>query len=353
MPWRVGYIDGVMADKRKKPWVVPLAGRRESQAAAHASQHAKREAELLDAYSRAVISVVEAVGPAVVGIRITVRPRPTAEEREGAGSGFIIAPDGYIVTNNHVVAGANQLTAVLTDGRELEARVVGTDPATDLAVVRVQDSGLPTATIGDSETLRVGQLAIAIGNPLGFQSTVSTGVISALGRNLRSPSGQLIENIIQTDVALNPGNSGGPLVDSHARVIGINTAMIHMAQGLSFAIPANTATWVVGELINNGTVKRVILGVAVQPRPVSRRVARRYDLTPASAVEVMSLLDDGPARQAGLKPGDIIVKFNDDAVTSADDLHRHLTRWPAGDTITLTILRNGRERLVKVTPAER
>jgi S1-C subfamily serine protease len=200
------------------------------------------DTELLDAYSRAVVSVVETVGPAVVSIHVTSRRPKDPVVREGAGSGFIIAPDGYVVTNNHVIEGADDLRISLIDGRELAARVVGTDPATDLAVVRVQDANLPIVSIGDSESLRVGQLAIAIGNPLGFQSTVSTGVISALGRNLRSQSGKLIENVIQTDVPLNPGNSGGPLVDSGARVVGINTAMIRMAQGLSFAIPSNTAT---------------------------------------------------------------------------------------------------------------
>lgn len=311
------------------------------------------DAEMLDAYSRAVVGVVDTVGPAVVSIRMTTRSRGDAMEREGAGSGFIIAPDGYVVTNNHVVENSSELVLSLTDGRELPAQIVGTDSATDLAVVRIQDGDLPTAMIGDSENLRVGQLVIAIGNPLGFQSTVTTGVVSALGRNLRSPSGQLIENVIQTDVALNPGNSGGPLVDSRGHVVGINTAMIRMARGLSFAIPSNTATWVVGDIITNGKVRRVILGVAVQPRPVGRRTARRYDLTPARTVEVVSLLDEGPARQAGIRPGDLIVAFNDEAVTSADDLHRLLTRWPAATAVTLTILRNGRERRIDVVPAVR
>jgi S1-C subfamily serine protease len=316
------------------------------------SESLESDIELLDAYSRAVVNVVDAVGPAVVSIRMTTRFGGDTMEREGAGSGFIIAPDGYVVTNHHVIVEANDLMVTLTDGRELPAQVVGRDPSTDLAVLRVQDGDLPTATIGDSTKLRVGQLVIAIGNPLGFQSTVTTGVVSALGRNLRSPSGQLIENVIQTDVALNPGNSGGPLVDSRGRVVGINTAMIRMASGLSFAIPSNTATWVVGEIINNGKVRRVIIGIAVQARPVGRRTARRYDLKPARAVEVVSLLDVGPAKEAGIRQGDIIVAFNDEPITSADDLHRLLTRWPVDTDVTLTILRNGREDRINVVPAE-
>jgi S1-C subfamily serine protease len=208
------------------------------------------------------------------------------------------------------------------------------------------------AVIGDSEKLRVGQLAIAIGNPLGFQSTVSTGVISALGRNLRSQSGRLIENVIQTDVPLNPGNSGGPLVDSHGRVVGINTAMIRMAQGLSFAVPSVTATWVVGELIQNGKVRRVIIGVAGQTRPVTRRVQRRYDLPVATAVEVMQLFEGGASEMAGLRERDIIVAFNEEPVSSVDDLHRLLTRWPVDTGVKLTVLRSGRERRIDLVPVE-
>lgn len=312
----------------------------------------ERDTELLDAYSRAVVSVVDAVGPAVVSIHITAEPQRDAAPREGAGSGFVIAPDGYVVTNHHVVDGAGELRISLTDGRELSARVVGTDPATDLAVVRVQGGDLPTAAIGDSDALRVGQLAIAIGNPLGFQSTVSTGVVSALGRNLRTQSGRLIENVIQTDVPLNPGNSGGPLVDSHGLVVGINTAMIRMAQGLSFAIPSNTARWVVGELINKGKVSRVVLGIAGQTRPVNRRIQRKYSLDVPSVVEVMAVMEGGPCENAGVKPGDLIVAFGDDAVHGVDDLHRLLTRWPSDAGVTLTLLRNGRERRVDVVPVE-
>jgi S1-C subfamily serine protease len=311
-----------------------------------------RDRELLDAYSRAVVGVVDKVGPSVVSIQVRVRESRDGSDREGAGSGFVIAPDGYVITNHHVVEQAGELRVTLTDGREFSARTVGSDPATDLAVVRVQANGLPTAEIGDSDALRVGQLVIAIGNPLGFQSTVSTGVISALGRNLRSQSGRLIENIIQTDVALNPGNSGGPLVDSRSRVVGINTAMIRMAQGLSFAIPANTAKWVAGEIITTGRVRRVVMGVAAQVRPVGRRLQRRYDLQRPSVVEVVSVVEDSPSRRAGLREGDLIVRFNGTGVTGVDDLHHLLTRWPADTPVALTVLRNGRERGIVVVPAE-
>jgi S1-C subfamily serine protease len=311
-----------------------------------------RDTELLDAYSRAVVSVVDKVGPAVVSVHVTAQRPLGAAPREGAGSGFIITPDGFVATNHHVVENASGLIVVLTDGRELSARVVGTDAATDLAVIRVQGGDFPIATIGDSDALRVGQLAIAIGNPLGFQSTVSTGVISALGRNLRSQNGRLIENVIQTDVPLNPGNSGGPLVDSRGRVVGINTAMIRMAQGLSFAVPSNTAMWVLGELIQEGRVRRVVIGVAGQTRPVGRRIERRYGLPGGTAVEVVSVMEGGPAEAAGIRPRDLIVAFNEDAVGSVDDLHRLLTRWPSGAAVTLTIVRNGRERRVELIPVE-
>src|SRR5437867_10712703 len=222
------------------------------------------DAEALDAYSSAVISVVEVVGPAVVSISVGRTPRGGTG---GAGSGVIVTPDGYVLTNSHVVHGGRDLEATLMDGRTLGAVLVGDDPATDLALIRLHDTGVPSATLGRSESMRAGQLVVAIGNPFGFQSTVSAGVISALGRSLRSGTGQLIENIIQTDVALNPGNSGGPLVDTRTRVIGINTAIIRMAQGISFAIPIDTAKWVVGELLARGRVRRAYLGIVGQARP--------------------------------------------------------------------------------------
>ena len=245
---------------------------------------------LLDAYSRVVVSVVERVGPAVVSISAGPRPGGGRSATAGAGSGVIVAPDGYVVTNSHVIHGARRLEATLTDGRMLGAVLVGDDPSTDLALIRVHDTGLPTATLGQSATLRVGQLVVAIGNPYGFQSTVSTGVVSALGRSFRSTTGRLIDTVIQTDVALNPGNSGGPLVDSEGRVVGINTAVIAMAQGLSFAIPIDTAKWVIAELLVGGRVRRAWLGIGAQTRPstaVSRgagtfRARKRSRFSPSS-----------------------------------------------------------------------
>src|SRR3989337_2143001 len=290
----------------------------------HGLARSDRDEDLLDAYSRAVVGVAEKVGPAVVGIGVRKRAQGPRVRQEGAGSGVIIAPDGFILTNNHVVEGAQDVEVSLTDGRMFPAQIVGGDPATDLAVVRAGATGLPTAELGDSSSLRVGQLVIAIGNPLGFQSTVSTGVISALGRALRSQSGRLIENVIQTDVPLNPGNSGGPLVDSRGRVIGINTAMIAMAQGLSFAVPINTAKWVVSELVMRGKVRRAHLGLAGQTRPIGRRTQRFFELPTPTAVEVVSIEPNGPAHRAGLRERDLIVAVNGASIATVDDIHRLL-----------------------------
>ena len=307
--------------------------------------------ELLDAYSRAVINVVEKVGPTVVNIAIQKRDR-RGQMGDGAGSGVIIAPDGFVLTNNHVVEGAQTIEVSLTDGNTYPAQIVGTDPATDLAVIRVLANGLPAATLGDSDRLRPGQLVIAIGNPLGFQSTVSTGVISALGRSLRSPSGRLIENVIQADVALNPGNSGGPLVDSRGHVIGINSAMIYMAQGISFAIPINTAKWVAGELFTRGKVRRAYLGLAGQVRPISRRAQRYFELTQETVVEVVSVEANGPARRAGLREGDQIVALDGQPVATVDDVHRLLVGKEAGAQVKLSILREQNRRELVVTVGE-
>ncbi len=306
------------------------------------------EVELLDAYSRAVIQVVEAVGPAVVGISVGRQEQGQA----GAGSGVVITPDGYILTNDHVVQGSGQVGVRLGDDASLPANLIGTDPATDLAVIRVTASSLPHATLGDSAALKVGQLVIASGTPFGFQSTVSTGVVSALGRSLRSQAGRLIENIIQHTAPLNPGNSGGPLVDSRARVVGINTAIIAMAQGIGFAIPSATARWVVSQVLQHGRVRRGFLGLAGRPVPLERRRVRFHRLTGDFAVEVISLEPQGPATRGGLKTGDLIVAINGSSVASVDDMHRFLAEWPLGRGVTLTVLR-GAERLeLDVVPVE-
>jgi len=316
------------------------------------TSHTESDENLLDAYSRAVIRVVEQVGPAVVSIAVKRQMRAPVPDAEGAGSGVIIAPDGFVLTNNHVVEHATEIEVGLTDGSKLPARVVGTDPATDLAVVRAEASGLPSAQLGDSASLRVGQLVIAIGNPLGFSNTVSTGVISALGRALRGQSGRLIENIIQTSVPLNPGNSGGPLVDSRGHVIGINTAMIAVAQGIGFAIPVNTAKYVVGEIVTRGKVQRAYLGLAGQVVPIGRRVQRYFELPNATAVEVVSVEANEPAYHAGLREHDRIVALNGQSVANVDDIHRLLANHPAGSPLTLTILR-GLERMeLRVVPGE-
>jgi S1-C subfamily serine protease len=300
-----------------------------------------RDADLLDAYSSAVISVVERVEPAVVAINVR-KNGSTGRQGEGAGSGVVIAPDGFILTNNHVVEDVSSVSVTLTDGRTMKAGVMGSDPATDLSVIRVSTNGLSIVELGNSDTLRVGQLAIAIGNPLGFQSTVSAGVVSALGRSLRSRSGRLIENVIQTDVALNPGNSGGPLVNSRGEVIGINSAMIYMAQGISFAIPINTAKWVVGELVKYGRVRRAYLGISVMGRPVTGLQRDRLDLNSSMVVQVISVEKDGPAARAGIREGDIILSLGEQKVSTIDEVHQILGRRPPGTPVRLGLLRRGR-----------
>ena len=307
---------------------------------------------LLDAYSRVVISVVERVGPAVVSISAGPRPGGSRSATAGAGSGVIVAPDGYVVTNSHVVHGAGRLEATLTDGRTLGAVLVGDDPSTDLALIRVNDTGLPIAALGQSAALRVGQLVVAIGNPYGFQSTVSTGVVSALGRSFRSTTGRLIDAVIQTDVALNPGNSGGPLVDSQGRVVGINTAVIAMAQGLSFAIPIDTAQWVIAELLARGHVRRAWLGIGAQTRPLDRRLAHSFGLMIAQAAEVLSVEPESPAARAGLREGDAVVAIGGRPVATVDDLQRALAGASIGAATTVAVIRD-RERIeLVVTPVE-
>jgi S1-C subfamily serine protease len=308
------------------------------------------DSDLLDAYSRAVTAVVDAVGPAVVSIHTGERRKDSEFEPRGTGSGFVITPDGYILTNSHVAAGARDIRVNFTDGSKREAVLIGHDPSTDLAVIRVNAPGLPYATLIDSSGLRVGQLVIAMGNPLGFQSTVSTGVVSSLGRALRSQDGRLIENIIQHTAPLNPGNSGGPLLDSRGRVIGINTAIIAQAQGIGFSIPASTARSVVPQLLAKGRVERGFLGVIGYRRPLDRRLVRFHQLGKDYGVEIVSLDPSGPARSAGLLTGDIIVSIHGREVSSPDDLFRFLSEWPVGRPAVVTVLRRKSKIDVEVVP---
>jgi S1-C subfamily serine protease len=320
--------------------------------AAQASAPDPQDAEFLDAYSRAVINVVGAVGPSVVSISLGKDSSAEEFEPVGAGSGFVIAPDGYIVTNCHVVRDAPKIEAAFIDGSRRKAGLVGLDPSTDLALISVNASGLPFASLGDSGALRVGQLVIAMGNPFGFQSTVSTGVVSALGRSLRSQEGRLIENVIQHTAPLNPGNSGGPLLDSRGRVVGINTAIIAMAQGIGFSIPADTARWVVSQLIGRGRVRRSYLGIVGLRRALDRRFVRFYRLVKDHAVEIVSLDPTGPARRAGLRTGDIIVSLNGESVSSVDEIFRILADWPVETLLAVSVLRGKDLKEFKATPVE-
>ncbi len=270
----------------------------------------------------------------------------------GAGSGVLFTPDGYILTNSHVVHNATRLTVTLDNHDNYDAQLIGEDPATDLAIVRINAARLPFAALGDSSLLKVGQLAIAIGNPLGFQSTVSTGVISAVGRHLRSPDGRLIENIIQHTAPLNPGNSGGPLVDSRGKVIGINVAIIFAAQGLSFSIPVNTVQWVVSQILTRGKVVRGYLGIAGAQSKLDRRFTRYYNLPNESAVCIEVVEPRSPADRARLREFDSIIGINEQTVASVDDLHRFLAQWPIGKAVTLTIIRGFEKIRIDVVPME-
>src|SRR5438105_4401156 len=306
--------------------------------------------ELLDAYSEAVIAVVGRVGPAVASVSVAARREggPPA----GAGSGVLFTPDGYLLTNAHVVRGAKRVGVSLTDGSTLEASVVGADEPTDLAVIAVDGSRLPYADLGSSAKLRVGQLVVAIGNPLGFSSTVSAGVVSALGRPMRAQDGRLIDPILQTDVALNPGNSGGPLVDTHARVVGINTMIILGAQGLSVAVPIDTARCVIGQLMTVGRVRRGFLGLAGQVRPLPKRVARKLELAAVTGVEVMQVEPGKPAAKAGLRDGDILVFLDAKSVKNVDEVHRLLDATSIGRALAAKVVRSGELVELTVTPAE-
>lgn len=314
------------------------------------------EEKIWDAYSQAVMGAVEQVGPSVVYIEVqqdaSGRSRFRGDGR-GSGSGFVFTPDGFILTNSHVVHGAKQMEVVLSDGARHEAVLVGDDPDTDLAVIRINGSSLTPARLGDSKSIRVGQLAIAIGNPYGFQCTVTAGVISALGRSLRGRSGRLIDNVLQTDAALNPGNSGGPLVASNGDVIGVNTAMILSAQGICFAIAVNTAKLVAGQLIKDGRITRGFIGLAGQNIPLPRKVVRFHRLPVDTGVQVISVEPEGPASVAGLRDGDIVVGFGDNPVGSIDDLHRVLTEASIGVRNTLTVLRGTEKLHISVTPLAR
>jgi S1-C subfamily serine protease len=308
--------------------------------------------QLLDAYSRAVIDVVDRVGPAVV--RLAVHGGDNGRSRGGVGSGVIVAPDGLILTNSHVAGTASRIEVTTADGQDLHARLVGDDPDTDLALIRVDEAvTLPAASLGDSKRLKRGQLVIAIGNPLGFESTVTTGVVSALGRSLRSRNGRLIDDVIQTDAALNPGNSGGPLVSSHGEVVGINTAVILGAQGICFAVAANTASFVLGELVRHGRVRRAFIGIAAQATAIPALRRRAAGLTQDRAVMIATVEADSAAAQAGLKPGDIIVALDGVTIAGADDLVRALTGDTIGRSVAFDVLR-GTERLtLNVVPEER
>jgi S1-C subfamily serine protease len=326
------------------------------------AQGSAGDESLLDAYSRAVIGVVEKVGPAVVSVT-GARVRGEDEPRGGSGSGVLVSPDGYVVTNSHVVGGRKKLTGITAEGDRLDAEVVGDDPATDLALLKLAAGELPFARLAggikaakqhsskaaNSEAeeritaaVRVGQLVVAVGNPFGLQSTVSTGVVSALGRSLRGRDGRLIEEVVQHTAPLNPGNSGGPLVDARGAVVGINTAVIAWSQGVGFAVPVTTARWVVSELVEHGRVRRAYLGIGVANVPLASAMARGLDLLNESGVEVTMVQGGSPADRAGLREGDVIVGAEGRIVESADDLHRLLARVGARARVSLTVVRNGR-----------
>ena len=308
------------------------------------------DTEILDAYSRAVTSVADTVGPAVVRVEV----RDGKDRRGGVGSGVVIAPDGLVLTNCHVVEGAKQVLLQDAEGRVMEARRLGEDPDTDLALLRADSArDLPAAALGDSKALKRGQLVVAIGNPLGFESTVTAGVISALGRSLRSRNGRLIEDVIQTDAALNPGNSGGPLVSSRGEVIGINTAVIMGAQGICFAVASNTAQFVLTELIRHGRVRRGYIGVSAQTAAVPRRHARAAQIENKSGAMITALEPNGPASLAGLMSLDTIVRADGEPVTGVDDLIRLLNRERIGRSVTIDVLRRGQMRSFGVKPFER
>jgi S1-C subfamily serine protease len=318
------------------------------QPAVVAEPDADVEKDALDAYSRAVIGVVDRAGPAVVSIEVANKRGPS-----GAGSGFVVTPDGYVMTNSHVVSGVREIRVRTPSGETLKGQVAGDDPATDLALVRVDSAALGASPvylpIDAAITPRVGQLAVAIGNPLGFESTVSTGVVSALGRSLRGRGNRLIDGVIQHTAPLNPGNSGGPLLDANGRVLGVNTAIIARSQGLGFAIAVETAAWVLGQLLQHGRVRRAWLGVGAARRPLDRRLAYHHGLG-AAAVEVQSVESGSPAQRAGLADGDLIISFDATKIETVDSLHRALRSFEAGKIAKLGVIRRGVRIDLDITP---
>lgn len=313
------------------------------------------DSALLDAYSQAVVSAAEKVSPSVAKIEVTQAARAgngESRERRGGGSGFVFTPDGLVLTNSHVVHDASRIEVSLPDGRHFPAHLIGDDPATDLAVIRVDAPNLTAVPLGDSQKLRVGQLAIAIGNPYGFQYTVTAGVVSALGRSLRSYAGRLIEDVIQTDASLNPGNSGGPLVSSDGHVIGVNTATIMGAQGLCFAIGINTAKFVASRLLTQGRIRRAYIGVEAQTAPLHRRIVRFYDLPKETGVVVTGVEAASPAQRAGLREGDVIIAFNAQPTSGVDDLHRLLTDTQVNAAASVTIIRRTERLELTIVPIE-
>jgi|SRR5438128_7745573 len=309
---------------------------------------------LLDAYSLAVVRAAELVSPSVVKIEVRKRTNPYRypPEAGGSGSGFVISPDGFVLTNSHVVHRAEKIEVVLGDGRRPDAHLVGEDPDTDLAVVRIYAPNLVAARLGESKSVRVGQLAVAIGNPYGFECTVTAGVVSALGRSFRSNSGRLMDNIIQTDAALNPGNSGGPLVNSRGEVIGVNTAVILPAQGICFAIAIDTAKYVTGWLIKEGRIRRSYIGVGGQNTRIHRRIVRHLHLPVETGLLVLYVESDSPAQSAGLREGDVVVEFDGHPVSGIDELHKLLTESQIGRRSSLVVIRNTETLQLEIVPEE-
>lgn len=319
---------------------------RSSQAPAH------DDAALLDSYSRAVVDTVDAIAPAVVHVEVALARR--GRQAGGTGSGVIVSPDGLILTNNHVIDNAQTIAVSLSDGRKFAARTLGRDPDTDLAVLRGETGEtLPAARLANSKAVRPGQIAIAIGNPLGFQSTVTAGIVSAVGRSLRAQNGRLIGDVIQTDAALNPGNSGGPLASSAAEVIGINTAVILGAQGICFSVASNTALHVLTQILAHGRVRRAIIGIVAEQMPVPARLAYRHELKQASAVRIREVQTGSPAEAAGLQADDLLIRLDGEVVTGVDDMFRMLDERRIGKTVTATVVRDGERVEVDVRPIER